>query len=130
MSTQASQADPLPPETVEALRSWTLTKEAARRCDRNLLQFAASFAAALGVEASSAGVIAVASGLGTGIPDWLKWLMLGIMGITGLIAIGMSLLLARAYTERQKAEKEADFALSRLIELSPHEFLPQKGLGP
>ena len=119
----------MPPETVEALRNWTLAKEAARRHDRNLLQFGASFAAALGIEAGSSGTIAVADGLvKDGSPDpLLVVLLLVIMAITGVIAIVMSFLLARAYTERQKAEKEAAGHLSRLIELRPHDFLPQSG---
>jgi len=129
MEESASQAVPVPAETVEALRSYTLAKEAARRHNRNLLQFAASFAAALGVESGSWGIMAVANSLENGgTSSWLVGLLLGIMGITGVIAIGMSYLLARAYTQREEAEKQVACHLSKLIELDPRDFLNRLGV--
>ena len=128
MVEQASPAVQVPPETVEALRSWTLAKEAASRYNRNLLQYAASFAAALGVESGSWGILAVAKSLENGGKfSWLDGLLLGIMAITGVIAVGMSFLLARAYTKREEAEKQVALHLSKLIELDPSDFLQRIG---
>ena len=62
---------------VVALQGWHKAKEAATRYNRNLLQYGATVAAALGIEAGSGGIIAIANSLpktaeesGNTLPTW------------------------------------------------------------
>ena len=131
MADQQSQAGQLPSVTIQALQQWTRAKEAAGRHNRNLLQFGASFGAALGIEAGSWGLVAVAEGLAAdNTPLWLFGLLFLIMAFAAGIAIVMAILLLQAYKGREEAEKAAEVHLEALIELVPDNFLPRGGVGP
>jgi hypothetical protein len=105
------------------LQGWHRAREASSRHNRNLLQYGAMIAGALGIEAGSSGVIAVASSLGT-LPWWGPVQFMGTTLIMiGIAAVGAVLAL-RAYRLRSEAEGEAEQYANQLIALRPDRFLP------
>jgi hypothetical protein len=107
----------------EVLQGWHRAKEAASRNNRNLLQYGAMIAGALGIEAGSSGVIAVASSLGT-LPWWGPVQFMGTTLIMIGIAVVGAVLALRAYQQRSEAEKAVEQYAIQLIALRPDRFLP------
>jgi hypothetical protein len=110
-------------QLTEVLQGWHRAKEASSRHNRNLLQYGAMIAGALGIETGSGGVISVASAVGT-LPWWGPVQFMGttlIMVVIGAVGAVMAL---RAYQQRSEAEKEVEQYAIQLIALRPDRFLP------
>ena len=105
---------------VEILQGWHRAKEAASRHNRNLLQYGATIAGALGIETGSGGVISVASAVGT-LPWWGPLQFMGTTLIMVVIGVVGPVL---AYRLRSDAEKEVEGYAIQLIALRPDRFLP------
>jgi hypothetical protein len=76
----ARVVDAYPESLVHELQAWRIAREAASRCNRNLLQYAAGLAAVLGISAGGGGMIAVASALETKLGEGE-----GLLQVTALI---------------------------------------------
>jgi hypothetical protein len=108
---------------VEVLQGWHRAKEAASRHNRNLLQYGAMIAGALGIETGSGGVISVASAVGT-LPWWGPLQFMGTTLIMVVIGVVGAVLALRAYRLRSDAETEVERYAIQLIALRPDQFLP------
>ena len=110
-------------QLVEALKGWHRSKEASSRHNRNLLQYGAMIAGALGIEAGSGGVIAIANAVG-GLPWWGPLQFVATAVVTAVIGVSGAVMALRSYRLRYEAEQEVEQYSSRLIELCPEHFLP------
>ena len=122
-------------EVVHELQAWHLAREAASRCNRNLLQYAAGLAAVLGISAGGGGMIAVANSLGaTRLPvgdgseslvsmdTLIGWIVVATI-VVGLVLL---ILLILTFRERQASEHQTDDHLKKLIALAPRWFEPKE----
>jgi hypothetical protein len=110
-------------QLVEALQGWHRAKEADSRSNRNLLQYGAMVAGALGIETGSGGVVSIASALGT-LPWWGPIHFMSMTVIMVIIGVVGAVLTLRAYHLRSEAEKEVERYAIQLIGLRPDRFLP------
>lgn len=120
-----SEADDL--AWVVELSGWRVARQAARRANRNLLQYAASFAALIGIGAGAGGVFAMAEAVNKSTATQVVpgIALLAALLIASVFAIGLLLLIASAYRNRRAAERRADEHLRRLISARPHHFMPK-----
>jgi hypothetical protein len=132
---QAPTSDEAQARLGEELRGWHRAKEAAKRHNRNLLQYGAGVAAAFGVGAGSGGVLAVANSLtpeGIGsieLGSFLFWVLGSVFSlsyVTIALAAIQAVLLVFTFFKRQAAEREAMGHLENLIALLPYHFLPAR----
>jgi hypothetical protein len=124
-----------PADVVHELQAWRLAREAATRCNRNLLQYAAGLAAVLGISAGGGGMIAVANSLGAarspaGDAGALGLSMDVVIGwiVFATIFVGLALLilLIVSFKERRAAERKTAEHLEKLIALAPQWFEPRE----
>ena len=122
----------IPDEMITELRAWHRARETAARCNRNLLQYGAAFAAILGIEAGSGGVFALANALtqGVALQAWVVAIVLAVSAVGVVFAIVLAILLVQAYGQRREAERRADDYLERLIARTPERFLPKEEVTP
>jgi hypothetical protein len=109
------------------LSGWRVALSQAERANRNVLQYAAAFAALLGISAGSGGVFAMAKAInenGQLVPEWA---LSGAFAVAAICAIVLVCLLWSAYRTRRRAERHADEHFRRLIERRPELFLPRPG---
>jgi hypothetical protein len=109
------------------LSGWRVALAQAERANRNLIQYAAAFAAVLGIGAGSGGVFAMAkainkSGDGQLVPDWV---LTGAFIVAAVTAVVLVCLLWSAYRNRRRAERSADQHYGGLIQKRPELFLPR-----
>jgi len=118
---------------VAELRAWGVGVELAERYNRNLLQYGGGIAAVLGISAGGGGILALAKAIPGAQPrdsvpfvanDTLATLLLALAIVAAIAALGLGILLCRAFGGRTRAEAEADLHLRRLIELRPESFAP------
>ncbi|HLF04267.1 MAG TPA: hypothetical protein VI855_03530 [Dehalococcoidia bacterium] len=110
-------------QLIEALQIWNRAKESANRYNRDLLQYGAMIAGAVGMVAGAGGLTALA-GAGGRLPWWAA-LQLAVLAVAALVVIAAGVvLLLRTYRLREKSENETEQAMDRLIELRPDQFLP------
>ena len=123
----------IPNEMVKELQRWHLAREAASRHNRDLLQYGAAFAAVLGIEAGSGGILAVATALtsdGDSLPTEVGAILLAVLAIGVVFAVVSGALLIGAFRRRRAAERRADNSLENLIGHAPERFLPKEEVTP
>lgn len=116
------------PAWIEALSGWHASRDRAQRLNRNLLQYAAAFAAILGIEAGAEGMFRVAQGLRTAqtaSPSTEVELVLRL-GLT--LSIVLAGLLLLTFIRRALAERAAEEYRAVLIRKRP-ELFPIRGDG-
>lgn len=124
---------------LDALQGWHLARQRAKRYNRNLLQYGAGLAAVLGINAGTGGMLKLADSLeirsarasGDAISEparqvlWDLTSLAGwIVAITAVAAVLLLILLIAAFRERQRAERQADGYVPRLIATAPQWFRP------
>ncbi|MFN8523621.1 MAG: hypothetical protein U0821_11040 [Chloroflexota bacterium] len=124
-----------PRALVDELQGWQLSKEQARRCNRNLLQYAAGLTAILGINVGGGGMLAIAKALGE-VTQEDGDLIFGLLTLSSLVSWivlvaacggGMLLiLLVKSFLQRQASEHRADEHMRRLIVLAPDWFHPKE----
>lgn len=107
----------------EALQGWHRAREAAARHNRNLVQYGAMIAGALGVETGSGGIFSIASAVGS-LPWWWPIHFAGTSVILATVAVVGVVLALRAYRLRNEAETDVEKYAVQLIALRPDRFLP------
>lgn len=112
---------------VKELQGWHLAREAAKRHNRNLLQYGAGLTAVLGINVGTGGMLVVAESLARAqeVASQLPWWASGMVTVTTLAGLLLLGLLIRTYVWRQAAERQADTHLEKLIALAPHWFPPR-----
>jgi hypothetical protein len=122
--------NPASQEWVSDLAAWKLLTDRSERLNRNLIQYAASIAAALGISTGSGGVFALAESVAQ--KPTIGWehglLSVFILAVTLVAAVTTVVLfglLANAYRARERAEHEASEHLQALIAAKPEHFLSE-----
>jgi O-antigen/teichoic acid export membrane protein len=121
-SSTAARADGQRERLVTALQAWQKARDEAARYNRNLLQYAASIAAVLGIGAGSGGLFAVANSLPEAHGDIAVIGLMAAAGVAAVIAVPLVLLLAWAFRKRGQAETAAVSRMNDLIEIDPKRF--------
>jgi hypothetical protein len=109
------------------LSAWRVARQQARRANRNLLQYAGSFAALIGIGAGTGGVFAMAKAVNKSTETQIVpgWALMAALVVASIFAVGLLLLIWSAYRTRRTAERHADEHLRHLISIRPHHFLPK-----
>ncbi|MBI4298703.1 MAG: hypothetical protein HY666_02985 [Chloroflexi bacterium] len=102
---------------------WYIANEAAKRYDRNLLQYGGAMAAIVGVFGGSGGVFAIAISVQQAefLPLWLIWADLAIGSI---LFVMLGILLLYSLLRRRTCENEAEKSLKQIIAEDYKRFLP------
>lgn len=109
-------------QLVSALQAWQKARDAANRYNRNLLQYAASIAAVLGIGAGSGGIFAVADSLPEAQGDIAVIGLVASVAVAGGIAAPILLLLVGTFWKRGRAERDAASRMDELIAINPERF--------
>lgn len=109
-------------QLVSALQAWQKARDAANRYNRNLLQYAASIAAVLGIGAGSGGIFAVADSLPEAQGDIAVIGLVASVAVAGGIAAPILLLLVGTFWKRGRAERDAASRMDDLIAIDPKRF--------
>ncbi len=134
-SLSPSGSDIGPPPAASAwvsdLCEWRVLSDDATRLNRNLIQYAASIGALLGIGAGSGGIFALADAVSSAGSQTLPSAIVAFVGASGVFifvfGVGLLFLLVRAFRGRTRIEREADEHLRRLIYQKPDQFLPASG---
>ena len=127
---QPSSLPVMSPHVRSDLRGYHLAREEATRHNRNLLQYGAAIATALGIGAGSGSIFALADSVAktqdsaVSLPDWAVALLAGLVAILALAVVVLLFLLYGTFMLRRRAEQDMDTHLSRLIDADPARYWP------
>lgn len=117
------------PVWVSDLAAWKVLTERADHLNRNLVQYAASIAAALGISTGSGGVFALAQAVAQKTSEELSAFLTGFIEVVSGVAAAMTLvllaLLISTYRARARTEHDAAEHLKALIAAKPDHFLAE-----
>jgi hypothetical protein len=119
------------PGVLSDLQGYHQASEEASRQNRNLLQYGAAAATALGIGAGSGSIFALADSVAktqdsaASLPGWGVALLAGEVTVLGVAVVVLLVLLCRAYVLRRRAEQDADAYLARLIAAEPARYWPK-----
>lgn len=114
---------------ISTLQRWRLAKEAGARANRNVLQYAASLAAILGIGSGAGAVLAVARALSKdeSAPHGLSLAVrYGLFVALAVLSLALFWGLGANYVRRRLAERESDKCLKELIAADPMHFWPRE----
>jgi Na+/phosphate symporter len=112
---------------VTELQRWHRAREAAKRHNRNLLQYGAGLTAVLGINIGTGGMLALADSLAETQQEatQLPWWAAAVAALSILAGIFLVVLLVQAFHARQEADRNAEIHLEMLIALAPEWFQPR-----